>query len=90
MQRLWNWLKGLRVVEYRLSEEDRERMDALQFHNAGLLDEIQALCLEMSATRQALEVIAEELRDINGGIQKAKGRATRRSRSADHQDPCAG
>lgn len=78
MQRVWNWLKSLRVVEYRLCEEDRERIDSLLFTYAAMTDEFQALGLELDVARKTLDVIARTIQE-NNGVQARKERAHRRT-----------
>lgn len=67
-------LFGPRTVEYRLSDEDQQLMTALQFSNAVLLDEVQALSIELRA------LIELEERFANGAVRaadpkKGKGRS---------------
>lgn len=83
------WLRNVfgtkPVVEYQLSEVDRQIIEASQFQQAALFDEMQSFVMEMNATRVVLECIHENLMEIYGGLEKGKGRGHRPPHSKDNQ-----
>jgi hypothetical protein len=84
MKAILRALFGKRAVECRLSDEDHQAMAALQFSNAVLLDEVQALSMELRA------LIELEERFANGAVrgtnpEKGKGRGDGRLDGKDNQ-----
>ncbi len=87
------WIDSLlgrnRVVEYRLSDDDRQMVEGLQLQLAAVFDEVQAFSMEMSATRSVLEGINENLVNVNArrtsAPEKGKGRTHRSTYNKDNQ-----
>lgn len=87
MRTILDAIFGKRVVEYRLSDDDHQLITAIQFSAAVLLDEIQALSMELGATRIQLEELAEKVMELYAARpnpEEGKGRGFRRSDGKDN------